>query len=121
MKKVVALFTVLLSGCVIISGFLFPRCGDNVLEPGEECEDGNRDSLDGCDSDCNEEPAVCGDAILTEPVICDDGNTVDGDGCTSACILAPEPGQVALLLSGLLVFLAKRARDSRSHWRRLAR
>jgi cysteine-rich repeat protein len=30
-------------------------CGNGVLDPGEQCDDGNRLNLDGCDSHCNYE------------------------------------------------------------------
>src|SRR5262249_15430546 len=31
---------------------LASNCGNNVVEPGEECDDGNHMSHDGCDSNC---------------------------------------------------------------------
>ncbi len=31
-----------------------PGCGDGVLDPGEECDDGNDNSFDGCRADCTE-------------------------------------------------------------------
>jgi cysteine-rich repeat protein len=34
------------------------RCGNGVLEAGEECDDGNTDSGDGCSATCQLEPAV---------------------------------------------------------------
>ncbi len=34
-----------------------PVCGDNVLNPGEECEDGNASAGDGCDPSCAIEAA----------------------------------------------------------------
>jgi cysteine-rich repeat protein len=33
----------------------YPRCGDNVLEPGETCDDGNTLDGDGCSSECLKE------------------------------------------------------------------
>ncbi|MBI3783678.1 MAG: hypothetical protein HY270_09765 [Deltaproteobacteria bacterium] len=32
-------------------------CGDGVLDPGEQCDDGNRNNCDGCSSQCRSEPA----------------------------------------------------------------
>lgn len=34
-------------------------CGNNVLEMGEECDDGNTAPGDGCDAACNIEPSTC--------------------------------------------------------------
>ena len=34
-----------------------PSCGDGFVDgPGEECDDGNVENGDGCDSTCNSEP-----------------------------------------------------------------
>src|SRR5262249_4474212 len=30
-----------------------PRCGDGRLDPGEQCDDGNAESCDGCSSHCS--------------------------------------------------------------------
>ena len=53
----------------------------------EECEDGNTDAFDGCDSTCRLE--VCGDGIV-QPNLneeCDDGNERSNDGCSDGCII----------------------------------
>lgn len=80
-------------------------CGNGILEMAEQCDDGNLQSLDGCDGTCLAERPVCGDGIKisnafsfdwsTEPptlipdVIfsesCDDGNSITGDGCDAEC------------------------------------
>ncbi|ATB45325.1 lamin tail domain-containing protein [Corallococcus macrosporus] len=63
-------------------------CGNNVVEQGEQCDDGNRTNGDGCESDCTSTPApapVCGNGKLEGDEICDDGNTEDGDGCQANC------------------------------------
>ncbi|MGB5213658.1 MAG: DUF4215 domain-containing protein, partial [Anderseniella sp.] len=90
-------------------------CGNGVLDSGEQCDDGNQASGDGCSVAClNEfcgdgvvndsgaedcEPPgtatctdlcttrapICGDGFRTPPEACDDGNTSSGDGCTSGC------------------------------------
>ena len=66
-------------------------CGNGIVEPGEECDDNNLDSGDGCSSVCVVE--FCGDGIqqggLGEE--CDDGNKLDGDGCSAACQLTEYP------------------------------
>jgi len=33
-------------------------CGDGILDPGEECDDGNNVNGDGCDENCRIEPVV---------------------------------------------------------------
>jgi cysteine-rich repeat protein len=77
-------------------------CGNGVLDPGEQCDDGNKLFGDGCSADCQIEcysscgrcgtagpcpilPPVCGDGRLTGVEACDDGNTQSGDGCSGDC------------------------------------
>ncbi|WP_174259192.1 amidohydrolase family protein [Myxococcus xanthus] len=63
-------------------------CGNNVVEQGEQCDDGNKVDGDGCESNCTPTPApgaVCGNGKLEGEEVCDDGNTVDGDGCQANC------------------------------------
>jgi fibro-slime domain-containing protein len=64
-------------------------CGDDTLDPGEECDDGNLTDGDGCAADCtleNEPPvAICRDLLLsadTDCVACGsvDGGSYDPDG-----------------------------------------
>ncbi|MFH0901667.1 MAG: PA14 domain-containing protein, partial [Pseudomonadota bacterium] len=65
---------------------------------GEECDDGNNDSGDGCSARCSKEG--CGDGRLDSGIDegdgegddvsgsdeeCDDGNVVSGDGCSADC------------------------------------
>jgi len=84
-----------------------PTCGNGVLDPGEQCDDGNRTSGDGCTVLCQIVcypecgtcgppgpcllPVVCGDGLLASSEACDDGNTTSGDGCRSDCGTV-EPG-----------------------------
>lgn len=58
-------------------------CGDGVVDPGEECDDGNVIDDDGCDRDCTR--SSCGDGRLAPDEDCDDGNRIDGDGCDHTC------------------------------------
>jgi cysteine-rich repeat protein len=64
-----------------------PFCGNARLDPGEECDDGGRNSdvpnaL--CRPDCT--LGRCGDSILDTPLeLCDDGNLLSGDGCSQSC------------------------------------
>lgn len=61
-------------------------CGNWTLDPGEQCDDGNLKSGDGCSSSCQlEKTAVCGNNVPEAGEGCDDGNTKDGDGCSSTC------------------------------------
>jgi cysteine-rich repeat protein len=48
-------------------------CGNNVVDPGEECDDGNRTIGDGCDDNCELEPAQanCGNNIMEADEQCD--------------------------------------------------
>ncbi len=61
-----------------------PVCGDGVLGPGEECDDGDDDAGDGCSPTCDRE-AFCGDGNPDPDEVCDDGNNLSGDGCRSDC------------------------------------
>ncbi len=49
-----------------------PTCGDGILDPGEECDDGNDDDTDGCTNRCFF--AKCGDGVVHAGVeACDAG------------------------------------------------
>jgi cysteine-rich repeat protein len=65
---------------VIVSPII---CGNGVVDPGEECDDGNLIPGDGCSPVCKLE--VCGNSILDPGEECDDGNTNNGDGCDEFC------------------------------------
>ncbi len=60
-----------------------PRCGDGIVDTGEECDDGNIDNEDGCTVLC--QSSYCGDGILVAGEECDDGNATDSDSCRSDC------------------------------------
>jgi fibro-slime domain-containing protein len=78
-------------------------CGDGIIEPPEQCDDGNTVSGDGCSASCTIEPfwvcpmpdkpcvytVVCGDGKVQGSEQCDDGNTTSGDGCSSTCQVEP--------------------------------
>lgn len=61
------------------------ECGNGELEPGEECDDGDLDDLDGCSAECLEE--ICGNQRIDPGEECDDGNTDPGDRCDALCQL----------------------------------
>ena len=69
-------------------------CGNGVVDPGEECDDGNTTSNDGCSAECQDEK--CGDGTLDVDEECDDGNTTNGDGCSADCEIEPDCGDGTL-------------------------
>ncbi|MFO0724417.1 MAG: DUF4215 domain-containing protein [Myxococcota bacterium] len=63
-----------------------PVCGNGTQEMGEQCDDANTTSGDGCEADCTKTPpAICGDGHVSAGEACDDGNQVDTDACNNAC------------------------------------
>jgi cysteine-rich repeat protein len=60
-------------------------CGNETVDTGETCDDGNGTNGDGCSATCQLE--YCGDSAInnngTEQ--CDDGNLASGDGCSATC------------------------------------
>lgn len=60
-----------------------PRCGNRVIDDGEDCDDGNKDNLDGCRNDCTK--PKCGDGIKDKDEQCDDGNSDNLDACRNDC------------------------------------
>ncbi|MDI1443583.1 DUF4215 domain-containing protein [Polyangium sp. 6x1] len=73
---------------VCVNGACSPIvCGDGVVHPGEECDDGNTMGGDGCEADCMlpSSGSVCGNGVRDADEQCDDSNTKNLDGCDSAC------------------------------------
>ncbi len=63
-----------------------PLCGDGTIDDGEDCDDGNNTSGDGCSATCESEgEGICGDGVKDEDEECDDGNQLSGDGCDDMC------------------------------------
>jgi cysteine-rich repeat protein len=60
-----------------------PKCGDDVEDRGEECDDGNVVSGDSCDSNCT--LPRCGNGIASGTEECDDGNSFNTDTCKQDC------------------------------------
>ncbi len=61
-------------------------CGNGNPETGEQCDDGNQLSGDGCSAICELETSLsCGNGIVEAGEQCDDGNNLDSDGCTYLC------------------------------------
>jgi fibro-slime domain-containing protein len=83
------------SGCSALGSC----CGNGKLDFGEECDDSNKTSGDGCSAACRVETdwacptvgeachstVVCGDGHISGNEVCDDRNTTDGDGCSADC------------------------------------
>lgn len=84
--------------CALIS------CGNGILEIGEECDDTNKTSDDGCSLDCKKEVCpdqqerrrrndtkeicvaiACGNGLVETGEECDDTNKLAGDGCSIDC------------------------------------
>ena len=64
-----------------------PICGDEIVDPGEECDEGPANSDDAaCTASCK--LAICGDGLLGPAEGCDDGNTDNDDTCSNECKLA---------------------------------
>ena len=69
-------------------------CGNGAVEIGEECDDGNKASCDGCSSACRRER--CGDGVIACGEQCDDGplNGTPGDACSARCLEVPAPARI---------------------------
>jgi cysteine-rich repeat protein len=63
-----------------------PFCGNEILEAGEGCDDGNTEPCDGCSPACVVEFG-CGDGSVCGAEECDDANGATCDGCSPTCIL----------------------------------
>lgn len=59
-------------------------CGNEVVEPGEDCDTGGESV--GCDGDCSLVTCSDGDVNELAGEECDDGNRDDSDGCSNSCI-----------------------------------
>jgi fibro-slime domain-containing protein len=70
-------------------------CGDGVVTPDEECDDGAAnadDAYNGCTTQC-ERSSFCGDGTVNGPEVCDDGvNLSQYEGCAPGCIQGPSCG-----------------------------
>ena len=73
---------------------LLAACGNGVLEPDEQCDEGSMNSdtnPDGCRTTCRS--PSCGDAVTDSDEDCDDGNLLGGDGCSPTCSIEEGDGE----------------------------
>jgi len=88
----------------VCEGFI---CGNEVVEPGETCDDGNTADGDGCSADCldeercgdgivaDDEECDCGDGVVSLPQNCSSPNSLVGGTCNPMdCTLYCGDGQV---------------------------
>ncbi|MEO2169809.1 MAG: hypothetical protein ABGY42_17140 [bacterium] len=61
-------------------------CGDGHLDTGEECDDGNTATCDGCSATCRVE--ACGNGVVECGEECEPG-LVASDRCTESCRISP--------------------------------
>jgi cysteine-rich repeat protein len=101
----IAALSLALAAVAALAGLMLPRaagpaaalrrwvglesaCGNQRLDAGEECDDGNDRADDACLPGC--QLARCGDGFQRKHVEdCDDGNRLEGDGCSGACLACP--------------------------------
>ena len=94
----------------VVSVVIALVCGDGMVSPEEECDDGNTRPADGCSDTCLVENGwvceipgapcrqiTCGDGLVEGEEECDDGNVEDGDGCSSACLVEEPPPTVTAI------------------------
>lgn len=62
-------------------------CGNQLLDDGEACDDGNTLAGDGCSAACVSNEA-CGNSHVdpAQGETCDDGNSLGRDGCSPSCV-----------------------------------
>jgi cysteine-rich repeat protein len=61
-----------------------PMCGDVIVQPGEQCDEGAVVNTRRCTTQCRYN--ICGDGFIrTGSEECDDGNTSNNDMCTNGC------------------------------------
>ncbi len=63
-------------------------CGNGFTDPGEQCDDGNVQSGDGCSALCVDEDNPCGNGMPDPGEQCDDGNLDNTDACLDTCVAA---------------------------------
>ena len=85
---------------ITCTSLVVPRCGNTMVEAGEECDDGNDVANDACSNTCGVTMG-CGNGIVDAGEDCDDDNRTSGDGCSATCgveIVCPV-GQTAVVVA----------------------
>src|SRR3989339_389895 len=97
--------------------FIFADCGNGILESGEQCDDGNYISRDGCSYSCYNETyrsSYCGDDVIFVGIEdCDDGNFIVGDSCAPNC--TKEVYDYNVYCGDDVLFLGKEQCDDGNH------
>jgi len=70
--------------CVLL-GTEVNCCGNGVVDPGEDCDQGP--SQDGVNCSANCLTPACGNCNVDPGETCDYGNTANGDSCPSSCVI----------------------------------
>jgi cysteine-rich repeat protein len=92
-----------------------PSCGDDVLDEGEECDDGNAEDGDGCSAACQSEEPHLPDGGLPDGGLPDgglpDGGGPGADGGTQSdggggCSAGPSRASIDIGIMWLLVAVA---------------
>lgn len=98
-----------ISGCGDEEQESYPICGNDVIESGEECDDGNTEGGDGCSASCQNEVTstgtsggpACGDRVRQSGEECDyEDGLIEGYYCTEFCRLEPIGGSGGPGLTG---------------------
>ena len=84
-----------------------PGCGDGIVDPGEQCDDGNDINTDACSNDCSD--AFCGDGTMNAiagsmvfpspevtafeltAAVCDDGASCPAGAAPTSCDVSERP------------------------------
>ena len=114
-----------LASCANIAWVTCSGCGNNFIEPGEECDDGlsNSDSLpDACRTDCT--LPTCGDNVKDATEVCDGTDLGDcpgpcGDDCTCFPVGIPTVSAWGLTALTLTLLAVARVYFGRRSARRL--
>jgi|GEM_PF-2625580 cysteine-rich repeat protein len=86
---------------ILIIKALFGFTGTALM--GEECDDGNLDEGDGCDSSCMRE-AMCGDGYVDPSEQCENNLDCESGAYCNSCICKPYPPTVSYPSNGAVLY-----------------